>query len=107
MKRYFIDTIIDMKINECEEIIKEIHEKVEEIGRREVYVRKDTDSYKGLEKEFMDLIYYRARIEHAKNKLLIIYTKREMNAFFEEYSTFEDFMTKGVESVTELKKEES
>jgi hypothetical protein len=103
MGRQFIDTIIDMKLDECEESIKEITNRVEEIGRREPYIRKGTKDYQELVNEFHQLVLKRVRLEKAKDKLYRVYTKRNMEAFFEEYPTFEDFLAKGVAGVVIIK----
>jgi hypothetical protein len=103
MKRQFIDTIIEMKLDECEESIKEIGIRVEEIGRREPYIRKGTKDYEELVNEFHQLVVKRMRLEQAKDRLFRTYTRRNMEAFFEEYPTFEDFMAKGVAGVIVIK----
>lgn len=102
--KQFIDVLLDMKLDECDKTIKEVHAQIEEIGRREPYVKKGTKAYDDLEQEFFGLVVRRATLENAKFKLLSVYTRRNMDAFFKEYPTFEDFMARGVEAMIIINK---
>lgn len=103
--KLFVDTLIEMKMDECDDTIKEINAKVEEIGRREPYIRKGSKEYKSLQDEFWALVNRRLRLEQAKNKLSMVYTRRNMEAFFNEYNSFEDFVKNGVVEVIVIKKD--
>ena len=92
MKRQFIDTFIQMKMDECDASIMEINEQIEQISRVEPYTRKGTDEYAKLIDDFHDLVVKRARLERSRNRLMNTYVRREMDALYEEFGYVEDFL---------------
>jgi len=102
MSRQFIDSIIDMKLDECDISIKEINQQIEEMERREAYLPKGSKAYRALIEEFVEAIKKRHRVEMAKKKLLKVYTKRNMEALFAEFDSVENFLRDCV--VIEVKK---
>lgn len=102
--RTFIDSIIDMKIDECDEGINQIRSQIEEIERREPWVVKGTTTYRDMQNEFLQLIIKQHRLALVKEKLLKVYVRRNMVDLFEEYDSINDFMQNGVAEVLSIKR---
>lgn len=92
MKKQFVDTFIQMKLDECEVSIMEINKEIEEISRVEPYTRKGTSQYDELMDNFYGLVVKRVRLEHSRSRLMNAYVRREMDALYEEFGSVEEFL---------------
>ena len=84
MKREFVDSFIDMKLDECDVSIKEITAKLDEMHRLEYRIECGTAIYDELFMECVNLSRQLLRVTRSKSRLLSIYNRRNMEAFFED-----------------------
>jgi Mg2+ and Co2+ transporter CorA len=79
--RNFLDTFIDMKLDECEEALVTISGRVDDIERRLFANLNDPQYLENLAEEYSKVIIEKHRLANSHSRLLAALHKRNMEAF--------------------------